>query len=249
MERLRELIGEQQRVDTLDRQQEMWAAERQDKLDWNEYLKSRDLIGDERYEREFEWERSPDNPVYASNQLQAEINKLKFENLPAQIKAEAQRLEHELKMNMISEAEAQFRLNELRNPDSRTNKLLDLEYEIKQLEASNLPERMKLELQALKAQIAGANRVTPRTQQQIDMDNIALETARIKLDQLKSGNEMSDSQARQIAVDLASRSGIYDDSAYNSIYNALMGNTTSFNDGLSEFFTNIYGTNQFGNRY
>lgn len=237
MEKLRALIEEQRRFE--DNQYRDSQAALQKSLAEAQltgtYGGQRTLQG-----QQFDWSTDPNNPSNIGLRLENQFKELQLGALPQQIKDNAALLQQQLKLGQISVEDAQYKLNELQNPESRTNKLFDMEYKIKELELRNMPERMKLELDMLKKQIANIGKVAPRTEADMRMDEINLKIAQAKLDAMEQGESITDAQARQMAAQLATTSGFFDQNSYDEIYKNLMGLSNNpiygSSGGLDEFF-------------
>lgn len=135
---------------------------------------------------EFEWQRDPNNPAYKAQMLDNEINKLKLDNLPQELKLGLINLQNKVKSGQLDVQTARIQLDELKNPNSPVNQKKKYDAEIARLEALNLPQEQKLRLQQLKKQIAEIGKAPYRSPQEVEMDKVRLESAKIELENLKN---------------------------------------------------------------
>ncbi len=104
------------------------------------YRLSRDAIADNRYEKEWNYNTSPDNPAVEAQMITNQINRLKLQNLPIAQQFELQQLEQGVKNGAITIQEAKYKLEQLTNPDSIYNKQngLELQRLMQEVEANDI---------------------------------------------------------------------------------------------------------------
>jgi hypothetical protein len=107
-------IAQMQSALQADQAAAMWAQLNQDRNFG--YQVGRDQVADQRYDREWAWQTSPENPSYQAQVLQNQIRQLELQNLPEVHKLELQRLKQQIQAGQIDAATAQERLRQLKNP-------------------------------------------------------------------------------------------------------------------------------------
>ena len=177
---------QQQIINELTRQERAYATDIA-QLTGNMADGSRTLSG-----QQFDWQRSPENPNYQGQKLQNEgmaitnkINQLKLNNLPAEMKANLEILDQQVKNGQIGLQEAEYKLNELTDPNSTTNQAKALDLQLKQMDLEYLPQEQKLKLQQLQKQIDQIGKAPYRTPEEIEYDKVKLDTAKEQLRQLQ----------------------------------------------------------------
>jgi hypothetical protein len=104
-----------------DQAQALWQQMNQDRNFG--YQASRDQIADQRYQQEWDWQTSPNNPSYQAQMLQNQIRQLELQNMPAQQQLQLQLLKQQLQAGQIDMATAQERLQQLKNPSLQQEQL------------------------------------------------------------------------------------------------------------------------------
>lgn len=137
--------------------------------------------------QQFDWSKDPSNPANVGANISNKIAQIQLDNLPAQTKLELQQLEARAKQGDIDLKTAEWQLNELTNPQSVTNKSKALQLQMQELEAKNLPEMQRLELQKIKKQIAEIGKEPTKTPEEQRLKEIAVQKAEIELAALQSG--------------------------------------------------------------
>lgn len=178
-QKLKDLIANNQYVD-----QTRYNRNR-DALEFG-YRANRDNITDQRYLDEMAWQRNPDNPAVRAQNLANLMNELKLSSLPEQIRNQATLMEQQLRSGELSLAEAEYNLQQIQDPNSPINVAQRLELEMKQLEAQYAEPMMKAELARIKKQIADIGRAPYRSPEQVEMDKLRLEQAKLELEAMKN---------------------------------------------------------------
>jgi hypothetical protein len=143
-----------------------------------------------------DYNQNPSNPNNIGQGLQNVgqaqqnlLNQYKIDDYPAEQKANATKIQQELATGKMNLETAEYNLKQLKDPNSPKNQADRLDLQMKQLEAKNLPEKTRLELQQLKKTIEqiGVVHYKPQTQTEIDMDSTNLKIAQAKLKELQNG--------------------------------------------------------------
>lgn len=158
------------------------------------YNGSRTLAG-----QQLDWSKDPSNPANQGQVLQNQgieltnqLNKLKIGNYPEETRQAAALLQQQIDSGKINNETAQWKLQELQNPDSTTNQAAKLELQLKQMEVEYMPQEQRLRLQQLQKQIAEIGKAPYRSQDEVAMDKLKLQTAQEQLKQLQSGSKQTD---------------------------------------------------------
>lgn len=85
--------------------------------------------------------------------------------------------------------EAEWRLKELQDPNSNTNRMAKLDLEMKEMEAANMPEETKLRLEQLRKTIAEIGSDPYRSPDQIRMDELNIQKAELEIEEIKKGDK------------------------------------------------------------
>lgn len=144
-----------------------------------------------------DWQQSPDNPSNINMSLNNKIKELEFSNLPEEIKLGLESLRQEVATGELNHQEAEIKLKELQDPNSYTNQVKALELKMAELEAANLPETQRLELQKLRKQISdiGVVHYKPQTAAEIAEDKVKLAVANKQIADIEAGVYPSDGKA------------------------------------------------------
>lgn len=134
----------------------------------------------------FDWQRSPENPAIQSQNLLNRMAQIELDALPEQTRLNLESLRQQVQSGQISLEQAQWQLNELIDPNSITNRKNQIELEMLEIEARNLPEKERLALQQLRKTIEQIGKRPAMTESEKQMEQIKLEEARIRLEQLKN---------------------------------------------------------------
>jgi hypothetical protein len=110
-----------------------------------------------------DYAQDPSNPQNAGQLLQNQIAQLKLTQLPQEMKLGLDALEQDLKTGKINQESAEYQLKQLQDPQSVLNRSKALEMQMKELEAKNLPERERLEMQKLRKSIAEIGKEQPKS--------------------------------------------------------------------------------------
>ena len=131
------------------------------------------------------YEQSKDNPANQAQIISNKIDSLKLQHLPETMKLELEQLKQQVSTGKIDVQTAEYNLNELTNPNSVTNQRNKLQLQLDQMNVSNTSTQNKLEVQKLQKQIAQIGKVKPQSSYDSQMNQIKLDTAKIKLEKLK----------------------------------------------------------------
>lgn len=102
-----------------------------------------------------------------------------------------QQVQQQLKSGDINNATAQFKLDQLQDPNSPVNQAAQLDLQIKQLQAQFLPQQQKLQLQQLQKQIAQIGAAPYQSEMDKQLDQVKLDTAKQQLELLKNSQPKS----------------------------------------------------------
>jgi hypothetical protein len=138
-------------------------------------------------QQQIDYAQNPNNPNNYGQTLSNALNELKLGNYSTEQKQQATLFEQQVAAGKMSNEAAEYNLKQLKDPNSAVNRSQALDLQMKELEAKNLPEKERLELQQLKKQIAqiGVVHYKPQTENEIAMDKVQLETAQKQLEILK----------------------------------------------------------------
>ncbi|WP_199614628.1 hypothetical protein [Paenibacillus alkalitolerans] len=92
------------------------------------------------------------------------------------------------KLNDLQTQISEISINELLDPQSRTNLLKDLELQVAQMEAEFMPQEQKLKLEQLKKQIANIGARPPQTAAEAEYDRLQVEKLKKEIDMMGGGN-------------------------------------------------------------
>lgn len=155
------------------------------------YNSGQDAIKNGQTQQQIDYTQDPNSPNNIGQGLSNygqtltnSLNELKLGNYSEEQKQQAQLFEQQIKTGQMTQEAAEYNLKELKDPKSATNQAKALDLQMKQLEAKNLPEQQRLELQQLKKQIAqiGVVHYKPQTASEIEMDKVQLDTAKKQLE-------------------------------------------------------------------
>lgn len=171
--------------------------------------------------QQLDYNTSPNNPANVGQNLQNQLAQLQLADYPEQSKAQAKLIQQQLDTGQMNVEIAKINLKELQDPNSATNQAAKLDLQIKQLEAKNLPEQQKLQLQQLRKQIAQIGAAPYQSQSDIEMDKVKLATAQEQLKQLQ--NPQPNPTTQKTADDYIKQ---LDSSSYITTRTDLLGNKT-----------------------
>lgn len=133
------------------------------------------------------YNRDPNNPAVQAQILANKIDQLKLDNLPQHLKLELEQLQQQVKSGSIDLKTAEHNLKELTDPNSVTNKTKQLQLEMTQIDAKNYSQEAKLKLEQLQKTVDQIGKEPALTDNEKAMQDIAIEKARIELQNLKNG--------------------------------------------------------------
>lgn len=151
-------------------------------------------------QQQIDYSQSPTNPNNVGQNLSNygqtltnSLNELKLGNYSEEQKQQAQLFEQQIKTGQMTQEAAEYNLKELKDPKSTTNQAKALDLQMKQLEAKNLPEQQRLELQQLKKQIAqiGVVHYKPQTATEIEADKLQLRKLTAEVNKLENPDAKS----------------------------------------------------------
>lgn len=136
-----------------------------------------------------DYAQSSSNPANIGQNIQNQISQLNLNNAPEQIRLGLDALKQEVATGNLNQQEAEYKLKELTDPNSTTNQMKNLELEMARLEAANLPETQRLELQKLRKEISNIGKTTTKvkTEAEILADKVKIAEYTKKLSDLESG--------------------------------------------------------------
>lgn len=137
-----------------------------------------------------DYAQSPNNPQNVGQGIQNQLAQLQLENYPEQVKQQAQLFEQQLASGEMSQKAAEYNYQQLIDPNSATNQAKTLDLQMKELEAKNLPEKEKLELQKLRKQIADIGVVHYKPQTEAEKEYDKQQVVKIKAEIAKIKNEV-----------------------------------------------------------
>ncbi len=153
--------------------------------------------------QQFNYNTDPNNPQNQGqliqnqgNQISNQLAQLQLENFPAQAQQQAKILQQQVAAGQISNEAAQLNLDTLKDPNSPVNQAAKIDLQLKQLDLKNAPEQARLQLQQLQKQIAQIGAAPYRSENEIAMDKVKLDTAKEAYNQLVAagkGEKPSDS--------------------------------------------------------
>lgn len=136
--------------------------------------------------QELDWNMNPSNPNNQGQIITNEISKLKLQNLPQELRLGLQDLENKVKGGTISNEQANYELNELKDPNSVTNQTKTIQLELGKIDLANAPQEAKLRIQKLTKEIAEIGKAPYRTPEEVQMAKVKLATMNEELSQLKN---------------------------------------------------------------
>lgn len=131
-----------------------------------------------------------------SQQIANQIAQINLDNYPTQVKLELQQLQQQVDSGKISNAQAQYQLSELTNPESTTNQVKALELQMKQIDASNYSESQKLQLEQLRKTVAEIGKVVPVSDTEARLNQLKVLTAEAELQKLQESSSTTKSTAK-----------------------------------------------------
>lgn len=131
-----------------------------------------------------------------SQQIANQIAQINLDNYPTQVKLELQQLQQQVESGKISNAQAQYQLTELTNPESTTNQVKALELKMKQIDASNYSESQKLQLEQLRKTVAEIGKVVPVSDTEARLNQLKVLTAEAELQKLQESSSTTKSTAK-----------------------------------------------------
>lgn len=137
-----------------------------------------------------DYAQNPNNPQNVGQGIQNQLAQLQLANYPEQVKQQAALFEQELASGKMSQEAAKYNLDQLTNPESATNKAKALELKMAELEAANLPETQRLELQKLRKQIAdiGVVHYKPQTAAEKEYDEAQVRKINAEIAKIEGGS-------------------------------------------------------------
>lgn len=147
------------------------------------------------------YNQSADNPANQAQVISNKIDQLKLDNLPQQMKLDLEQLQQQVNSGKIDLKTAEYNYKELTDPNSITNRIKKMQFEMSQFNASNDKTKSNLEVQKLQKQIAQIGKTPPKSDYEAKMNEIKLETAEEKLKQLKNGKPGTSSSKSQVDQD------------------------------------------------
>lgn len=135
-----------------------------------------------------DYAQNPNNPSNVGQRIQNQLAQLQLAEYPNQVKQQAALFEQELASGKMSQQAAEYNLAELTNPNSATNQAKALELKMAELEAANLPETQRLELQKLRKQIADIGKVHYKPQTAAEKEYDEAQVRKINAEILKIEN-------------------------------------------------------------
>jgi hypothetical protein len=96
-------------------------------------------------------------------------------------------VQQQLANGQITNETAQFKLDQLKDPNSPVNQAAQLDLQLKQMDVTNAPEEFKLKMQQLQKQIAQIGAAPYRSDTERQLDQVKLDTAKESLKQLQDG--------------------------------------------------------------
>lgn len=141
------------------------------------------------------YNQSPNNPQNIGQNLTNQLNQLKLNDYPAQSQAAAQQIQQQLTAGSIDNATAQFKLDQLKDPNSPTNQAAQLDLQMKQIDASTYSQTNKLKLEQLQKQIAQIGAAPYQSENDKAMDQVKLQIAQEQLKELQNPSDSKDLSA------------------------------------------------------